>query len=192
MKRNGRLAHIVLPKSAKAAFAVAGLCLCIALLLTCGHRVLRHSRASDLFREYVLDPIPASVTDIEVVQPKERGGYGYVFRFGVNGVDYEQILKSQPVPFREAYITNDLNTGSLSWQWKGPPVSFDGYSFTFFGPGPKPSWFDLPSWDDVEVYALSQRDKDWDNPDIQVLIFNATLEQAYFIVFDYGGDAIWG
>lgn len=171
---------------------LAALALCAALSLIYGKSLLQGSRASKVFRQYVADPIPSSVADIKVVQPKKRGGYGYVLRFGVNRADLRLILSSQPVPFKESQITNDLSTGSIYWRWKGPPVSFDMQGFTFLARGYEPSWYDLPSWENVETYALVQDDKDWDNPDKQILIYNPRLEQAYFIVFDYGGDAIWG
>jgi hypothetical protein len=177
-------------RPARALAVLAGVCLCAVLVVICARGVLLSTRASKVFRRFVADPVPSSVADIEVVQPKAAGGYGYVLRFGIDRVDFDQVRDSRP--FREALIANDLDSGSIYWRWKGPPPSLDTQGFTFLGRGYEPSWYDLPSWENVETYALVQDDKDWDNPDIQILIYNPTLEQAYFIVYDYGGDAIWG
>ena len=180
------------PKHVRLLTVLAVLSACTVLCLIYGRSILLGLPASEIFRQHVVDPIPRSVTDIKVDQPKKRGGYGYVLRFGINRADLRLILESQPVPFSEAQIANDLSDGSLYWRWKGPPLSLGGHGLTLYGDGRKPSWYDLPSWDNPEVYALVRYEKDWNSRDIQVLIYNPSLEQAYFIVFEYGGNAIWG
>ena len=55
------------------------------------------SSASDieLIREYVIDPVPKSMWNINVVQTKDYGGYGYVFRIKINEDHLERIIQSR-------------------------------------------------------------------------------------------------
>ncbi len=143
--------------------------------------ILRKSSTSELFRWYVLDPIPASVTGIKVDQPHKIRGYTYVFRFDINRADLDRIVESRP--FREAQITGFLGGGSLFFKWKGSPNPI-GNGFSMYGTR-KPSWYTLESWDNPETYALVQEVKDVKTSDIQVLIYNGRLGQAFFIVSHY-------
>jgi hypothetical protein len=137
-----------------------------------------------------LDPIPASVNQIKADQPKRGFGYGYVFRFAVSGADLELIVKSRP--FRQTENMRVIAGGGLYWDWKDwdREESSDrvkSVSFMVYRDGQtKPSWFDLESWKQFESYALRQEGK-YGQTDIQVLIYNPQLGQAYFIVFHYEG-----
>ncbi|MBN2183421.1 MAG: hypothetical protein JW715_16035 [Sedimentisphaerales bacterium] len=142
----------------------------------------------DIFRQYVMNPIPESVTNIKADQPKQIGGYGYVLSFNIYRADMDLIIKSRSL--KEARITGFLGSGSLCFTWKDSPNP-TGCGFSIYG-SHKPSWYTLESWDNPEIYALTQEVKDKNTSDIQVLIYNPTLRQAFFIVFDYGGEAIWG
>ncbi|MGD8785928.1 MAG: hypothetical protein PVJ60_00765 [Phycisphaerales bacterium] len=169
--------------------------LCGTVLLIYSCDTLLMPPASELFKQYVMDPIPASVTNIKADQPKTIGGYGYVFRFDINRADLDLIIKSRP--FREAQLTNFSDSGSISWNWKGLPsygsIGERGRGFGIYGvKRRKPSWYTLESWENPETYALVEEKKDVNTSDIQVLIYNVKLGQAFFIVFDYGGEAIWG
>ncbi len=147
-------------------------------------------RAPDLFRQYVVNPIPASVSQIKVDHPmKHKGGsYGYVFRFDVNREDFEHIRESRP--FREAEEISYVGGEGISWDWKDwdlmKPGGERGSGFSMYALVSKPSWYDLPTWEDPEAYALRQVDEN-NNKDIQVLLYNSELGQAYFITFHYSG-----
>jgi hypothetical protein len=174
------------------------LCLCVVALSVYGIRGWPKQGASDLFRQYVLDPVPASVTHIRADQPKLTGGYGYVFQFAVNVADLKVICKSRP--FRQAENMHLLDGNGLSWDWKGwdreeSSQKERGSAFMIYQMRRKPSWFDLEAWDNPEMYALTQKDKDGNTSDIQILIYNSQLGQAYSIVFHYGGGRrpfFWG
>ena len=166
------------------------LCLCAIVLSIYVMRIQWKLRASDLFREYIMDPVPASVADVKADQPKTIGGYGYVFRFAVKRTDLELIRKSRP--FREAQITSYMGGGSLYWDWKDVPssghIGEKGRAFSMYGTRLRaPPWYDLESWDSPETYVLVKDDKDGNTLENQVLVYNAELGQAYFIVFHYGG-----
>jgi len=49
-----------------------------------------------LFQEHILDPIPASVGDLKVDQPRVSDGYGYVFHFTITSEDLDRIIGSRP------------------------------------------------------------------------------------------------
>lgn len=163
----------------------AVLVLCATMLTFYGARFLRGPAASEVFRRHVLDPIPASVTDLKADQTKSSGGYGYVLRFGVNRSDLEQILASQSVPLREARLDYSKD-GMLSFVWKGPSASLDSCSFSLYGKGNKPSWFDLASWEGPDVYACFRGPGTPEEPDTVIVIYNATIRRAYFMVYEYG------
>jgi len=191
----GRMDLVSLLKAARfvrPAVVPVGLVVCVVLFVAQGRYSPPRGLELEVFRRFVMDPIPDSVIDIRMDQPKTGGGYGYVLRFGISEAHLKSVLEAQSPPLRDAFLTNDPGDGFLSWRWNGPSFSLDGHAMSLYGRRSSPLWYDLPSWEDVEVYALVQEDKDWDNPDIRVLIYNAELQQAYFIVFDYGGDAIWG
>jgi hypothetical protein len=170
---------------------VVVLCLCGVTLSIYAVRILQKRHASNLFRQYVLDPVPTSVTHMKADQPITIGGYGYVFRFAINSTDLELIRKSRP--FREAEIEMHADS-HVGWTWKGLPSSGNlgeiGSGLTVYGTGREPYWFDLESWKNPETHALLQKDKDANISDIQILIYNAELGHAYFIVFHYGGGPV--
>jgi hypothetical protein len=166
--------------------------ICLCVIAASAYSILSMSKkeASDLFQQHVLRPIPASVTDVRVEQTASVIGYGYVFRFAVNTSDLEAIRKSRP--FRQTENMHVFDEDGLSWDWKGweqeePDHRERGAAFTIHHPRGRPSWFDLGSWRHLESYALRQTDKDGNVTDLQILIYNSQLGQAYFIVYHYGG-----
>ena len=93
-------------------------------------------------------------------------------------------------PFREAQITSFLDGGSLCWNWKGLTsyghIGERGRGFRIYvTKRRKPSWYTLESWDGPEAYALVKEGMDGNTSDTKVLIYNARLGQAFFIVFHY-------
>jgi hypothetical protein len=145
------------------------------------------THVKNLFRQYVQNPIPESVAQIKVDKPMSRGGYGYVFCFNVNREDFDRIRKSRT--FRREVNISYVGEG-LSWFWEDwystKSGGEGGVSFSMYALVRKPSWYDLPTWVNPETYALNKVD-DNKNEDIQVLLYNSKLGQAYFITFHYYG-----
>jgi hypothetical protein len=157
------------------------LTLCVAVFLMCWLRARPQLPATELFRKYILDPVPTSVTEIQVDQPREIGSCVYVFRFGVSRVDFDLIAKSRA--FKEAEISV-YPDGDLDWTWEDPPVSGNskllGSGFHMCDPRwHGPSWFDLRSWNRPESYAYQKEGR---HEQSQVLIYNSVLGKAYFII----------
>ena len=142
--------------------------------------------ASDLFRQYVLDPIPASVNHIKVTGPTYHAGYMYVFRFDTRREDLDLFLASRPLT--KVQITNVWSDGEIQWvltDTNRPPDRY--YSFTPFYEG-APSWYNLQSWynlrssGSLESFAFMQEVDDSRGLEgVQILVYNARLEQAFFI-----------
>src|SRR4030042_1051976 len=86
-----------------------------------------------LFRRYVLKPVPQSVAEIRVDQPKSIRGYGYVFRFRISKADLSLILDSRSLePITGMYVGSDGNY--LGWNWGGKDQHpTDGLSFCPYG-----------------------------------------------------------
>ena len=167
--------------SSRAKMIFVPLLLCAAVLLVYSLRVRPRIQAAELFRKHIMDPIPASVTQIQADQPMVVGSCVYILRFSVSLADFELIAKSRP--FREAEISV-YPDGALDWTWKNLPVSGDlgeiGSEFPMYGQRQRrPSWFDLHSWDHSKGYAYRKKGP---HEESQVLIYNSILGQAYFII----------
>jgi hypothetical protein len=137
----------------------------------------------------VIDPIPASVADIKVDEPK-YGNYTGVFRFVVDREDFQSIRSSRP--FRD--IGFDANTDvGLSWFWgheDARSTRFEtGYVIGPYARQSKPSWYDLPEWQEPEGYALEQRNADG-SMELDVLVYNADLGAATFITYYNDGRGL--
>lgn len=154
-----------------------------------GFGFTRKMHVENLFRKYVQNPIPESVDKIKVDKPMSYGGYGYVFRFNIKRDDFERIRKSRS--FRNVLALNYVYGKGLSWFWgdldfKSPEA---GMSFSMYALVPAPSWYDLPTWENPEAVALWNVDNN-NNSDIQVLLYNSELKQAYFVTFHYNGRGL--
>jgi hypothetical protein len=145
---------------------------------------LQEPRARELFRQYVIDPVPASVAHIKVDQARGASSYQCVFRFAADKRSVELIRQSRP--FREARITGYMGGGSLRWDWKDFPSSGGAKSQAFSVYGTHaPSWYDLESWGNPEAYILVKEDKNGNTSELQVLTYNGTSGSAFFIVVSY-------
>ncbi len=138
----------------------------------------RRAKAPDLFRQYVLDPIPRSVVRVRAHQPKTLGGYGYTFRFKIGRSDLIVLLESRPLE-----RVHDLGYDDQVLYWYWSPTS--SMSMSPYGQGwwpREPKWFaDLGTWTNVEAYALDQERGDGEIT--EVLIYDPDLEEAIFITF---------
>lgn len=169
----------------KLAIVLAALCLGVATLSTYAIHGRRESRAHALFRQYIMDTIPASVTQIRADQARGASSYRCVLRFAINRTDVELIRRSRP--FREAQITGYMSGGSLCWDWKESlPGGEKGRSFSVYG-SHAPSWYDLESWNSPEAYILVKQDKNGNTSEFQVLTYNGASGHAFFIVVHYSG-----
>ena len=147
------------------------------------------TRAKNLFQQYIQYPIPESVAQIKVDKAmSKRKGYGYVFRFNIKREDFERIRESRS--FRKAIIDSYVKGEGLSWDWEDWDYTktdeVRGVSFSMYALVRKPLWYDLPTWENPEAYAFTKEDNN-DIEDIQVLLYNSKLGQAYFITYHYGG-----
>ncbi|MHC4439476.1 MAG: hypothetical protein ACYS3S_19135, partial [Planctomycetota bacterium] len=88
----------------------------VELLVLCGCKSRKISKegASQLFRQYILDPIPKSVTNIRADQPKKILGYKYTFRFNINRDDLALLIDSRH--FMRVWNVKYKN-GYLYWGW---------------------------------------------------------------------------
>ena len=68
-----------------------------------------------LFKRYVLDSIPQSVSEIKVDHDKWRLRYGYVFRFDIDQADVDKIVRSRS--FAEAEVVT-CKVAYIFWVWK--------------------------------------------------------------------------
>ena len=128
-----------------------------------------------LFRYYILDPIPPSVTNIRVDHARKFFGYGYTFRFKIARADVEAVIGSRP--FRRVRDVGYERGGTLHFMWS--PASWEGMAVYPAGKG-KPAWFRPDSWQDPEAYAYQERAE---QEAIYLLLYNEQIEEAYFLAF---------
>lgn len=129
-------------------------------------------RAQRVFKRFVMDPIPLSATELKVVG-WNLWDYRYVLRFDISRSDIDSILAAKPFETVEEASYED---GFLECQWS----SETGFMMEIFMEGfRRPSWFALESWDTFDAYTRHETKVDAHR---QILLYNARLGQAYFIV----------
>jgi hypothetical protein len=172
---------------------------------------MSETRASQVFRQYVLGAIPPSVKNIRAHQPGIFYGKRYTLRFNINRDDLNLIVNSRPfIEVRNAKYKN----GSLGWGWgrldadpllipEGSPLDIPKYgvSMSLYDHGREPVWFRPDMWDDPEAYGFYkigdlvnteayERDRQESRKlrrgrkTIQVLLYNEKEGEAYFIALD--------
>lgn len=149
---------------------------CAIVLPACTYIALSRLNApTRLFKQYVLDPVPASVSEIKVDRYRARLRYAYLFQFNIDKGDLDSLARSRP--FAEARIV-DWKPGSLWWALKGELLG--GVIMSVYPPRQrKPSWFTAETWESPQVYAFQ---KEGDDENTQVLLYNPELQQACFII----------
>ncbi len=134
---------------------------------------LQKETAPEIFKRYVLTPIPNSVADIRV-DGHSFWGYWYVLKFDINRSDIDLLVASRP--FQNVQNVS-YERGSLNWELS--PTHRAGVAL-YARPGrTSPPWFTPQLWAAPEAYVLEQKNA---QPNLQVLLYNETLGQAYFIV----------
>jgi hypothetical protein len=157
----------------------------------------------ETFRQYILYPIPKSVTNIKADQPKKIFGYKYTFRFNISREDLVLLLDSRP--FIEVWNVKYKN-GALEWGWDrvGPEelnIAKYGHSMPLYGDvwdlPREPVWFKPGLWDNPEAYVFYKvgdlvniqvfEHDGWisgGRVTMKVLLYNEKEGEAYFIVSD--------
>ena len=155
----------------------------------------------ETFRQYVLSPIPKSVTNIKADQPKNIMGYKYTFRFNISRDDLALLIDSRH--FIEVWNVKYKN-GMLDWGWgHTDPIELKipkyGLSLPLYGnnwDSPRePKWFKPGRWENPEAYAFYKvgdlvniQAFEHDGRSlggrvtIEVLLYNEKEGKAYFIV----------
>jgi len=136
--------------------------------------VLRKS-PSELFRGYVLDPIPKSVLHLRVHNPWEPRGHRCIFRFDIDKADLELLLGSKQ--FQEV-MNIRYGRGILGWS----EDASHGQSMYLYDVDGEPRWFKPDQWGSPKAYVfceeLGRRER------FKILIHNKERDQAYFIDYE--------
>lgn len=139
-----------------------------------------------LFKRFVMNPIPASVTDLEV-DGKNFISFRYILKFEVSRSDLDLILATKP--FRRLYNVV-CKQGQLSFNYSNSTsVAYQYITDLSRYSGRGTLWHALESWSLEEAYFYHEEEGGAPNarilsgePNDQILIYNAETEQAYFIV----------
>ena len=146
---------------------------------------MTNERASEIFKQFILDPIPESVTNIKADQPRTIRGYRYTLLFNINREDLGLIIDSEPF---QKVRNVEYKNGSLHWEWD----QYHWYT-TIIYEGWGPGWFKPELGKNSEVYAFVKigdkvnlqlyeyKREAYDKEDMKILIYNPQKGQAYFI-----------
>lgn len=174
-------------------FVFVVFCMVVILgLCGCRERRMSEEEATAAFKNYVFNPIPASVANIRADQPKNFGGYRYTFRFNINRDDLTLLTNSGP--FVRVWNVTYENR-SLSWQWDRDGLFGTGKynsGIPCYDHTREPSWFRPGQWANPEAYAFWKEGnfvnvetfgKHSSGPTkIKVLLYNEKEAEAYFVV----------
>jgi hypothetical protein len=136
---------------------------------------------SDVFRQYVLDPIPKSVTNIKADKPKEIWGYMYTLRFNINRSDLDLLIDSGAL---EKVWNVKYKKGYLFWGWdRSSPGGRTIIVYHSRRWRKEPRWFRPELWENPEAYAF---EKEVGGQKItKILLYNEKEDEAYFIVSSF-------
>ncbi len=157
---------------------------------------------SELFRKFLLDPIPESVTGLRVNRPKSSSDPVHVMHFKINNGDVRAILKANPFVERSDWEL-DVRRGILSWSYsyairdavdetmileqgnRGDAIPLDKDANGRF----MPNWFRPDQWDKVRFYAYIEdtNPKNRNHLAHHVLMYNEELSEAYYLRSQNGG-----
>jgi hypothetical protein len=147
----------------------------LAWLLIHGQRLELEEPSTDLFKRYVLNPIPDSVMQIRASRTSGVTSQRCTIRFKISRTDLGPIIDSRP--FRKVEKIK-YRQGILDWKWNsGSRVEVHLYP----RPLREPAWFTLDKWDNPEAYAIFESEQYQRN--MWVLLYNDELGEAYFLVW---------
>lgn len=147
----------------------------------------------ELFRGYVLSPIPESVQNIRAERPKNFQGYRYTFRFNISRDDLSLLIHSK---FLVRVWNVEYKDGRLHWDWdRGSGLLGTGKyrsGIPCYDHTREPRWFKPGQWGNPEAYAYMKIGKQVNietfhkNSNgltrIRVLLYNENEAEAYYVV----------
>jgi len=173
---------------------IASLILAAAIAVNC--RRSPDALGSQIFRKYIIKPVPKSVTDIKVDKLSPGGLFGsgrsYVMHFKISKDDVALIVNSRAFEEFEL-ITYQKGTrwGNLRWGNRSSH-RLDSQRNLYLGKTSQsmivykdydqrpPEWFRPNDWNSPKVYSISEKWGRSRRYRTNVLIFNEDLEEAYF------------
>jgi len=149
-------------------------------LLILPERLSLPAPPSDLFKRYVLNPIPDSVMEIRADRTKAVLGYGYTFRFKISRADLDLIIDSRPF---KRVSRMEYQEGILTCRWDPTFRDMASGLTTYIYPPSihKPKWFTLETWNNPDAYVIYEVKKY--QRDMWVLVYNEDVGEAYFLVW---------
>jgi len=138
----------------------------------------------NMFRETVLDPVPASVRQIRGDLNRSAGEYTCVLRFKVSPDDLALLVHSGPfdeIAFVE-YDRGSLTYGNMEFATTSVQLYrvYEGQS--------EPGWFDLRRWTRFRAYIVEEEQSDLYN--VRLLLYHEGRGEAYFVEHEVRGT--WG
>ncbi len=134
--------------------------------------------ADEVFRQYVLDPVPASVTNIKADQPRRPLAYTFTLRFDIDRDDVGLLVKH--LSMKRVWNVK-YEKGYLEWAWDTwQGRSMGGVSIIVYRSGQRePKWFEPQQWNQPEAYVFEEKTRDGTKH--KILLYNERKGEAYFV-----------
>ena len=171
-------------KSFKLSLVLCGSLVAISLFSGCVDK----ESDSEVFRKYVISPIPESVHELKIHHSPGFWKRLYAMYFKINKADLQVILDSKQ--FQEMdWVSYWHETGQLRWGLS-PKFSTGneplGHHNAVSIRG-KPRWFRPDNMSHAKVYAVEKGTYEDDSQHWQVLIYDETSDEAYFVEYYHSG-----
>jgi len=134
----------------------------------------------EVFRQYAIDPVPASVTNIKADQPRKHLAYTFTLRFDIDRADVGLLVKT--LSMKRVWNVK-YEKGYLEWAWDTwQGFSMGGVSILIYDTGRRqrePKWFEPQLWNQPEAYVHEEKTRDGTKS--KVLLYSERRGEAYFI-----------
>jgi hypothetical protein len=159
---------------------------------------------TDLFEEFVLSPVPASVSELRIYSPMYYHGKVYVMNFKIDSNDVQTILSTRTfIEYSNWQFDPKDRYSPLDWrhtlELKDPVdekkesqkiIQIDIINLDVDENGQnKPDWFRPDQWLSSRLYVCDIR-KSPNNPNNIIrhaLLYNKELREAYYLIYRTGG-----
>lgn len=134
--------------------------------------VFKNPSRHHVFRKYITNPIPGSVSNLEVDLIYVAFDHKFVFKFSISQQDLQLFLKKKNFQLKGPV---NYENGRLSWGG-----TLGKHFFNLYEHREKPAWFDLDTMDSPQIYHIELR-----SGHEQYLILSNTSSVIFLIDYEW-------
>ena len=107
--------------------------------------IFKNPSPENAFRRYIINPIPNSVSEMEVDFIDIRFDHIFVFKFSISEKDLQNLLRKKGFKLAGPFT---YENGRLKWE---------SLNLNLYEHRKEPEWFDLDTWDSAKIYEVELR-----------------------------------